>query len=112
MREFAAGFLSRLDGDGIDGVILKSRSPSCGLDDCKVFENWVAEKAIDRGQGIFSEVVTARWPDVPVEGENRLAVSRVRLDFLTRVFDRARRREGRGVGSDSGPPFPPDLMEI
>lgn len=111
MKVFAVGFLSRLDGDGIDGVILKSRSPSCGLDDCKVFEDGVTEKVIGRGQGVFAEVMAGRWPGVPVADENRLAVALVRRDFLTRVFDRARRREGRGSERDSRPPFPPELME-
>jgi uncharacterized protein YbbK (DUF523 family) len=111
VREFAARFLAGMGQDAVDGVILKSRSPSCGLGDCKVFEDWTTEDANDRGQGVFAAELVGKWPDVPVEDEVGLADPRARFEFLTRVFDRARRRQGWRIERGPGLPFPPELID-
>jgi len=50
-----------------DGFILKSRSPTCGIADTKVFSAG-GERRLGRGPGMFAEAVLARFPDAAVEG--------------------------------------------
>ena len=50
MYKFAEGFLNSLDM--VDGFILKSRSPSCGIKDAKVFSNNENPSPIGRGPGL------------------------------------------------------------
>jgi uncharacterized protein YbbK (DUF523 family) len=111
MRKFSSGFLDGMGEDSVDGVILKSRSPSCGIGDCRVFDDWVTEEASDRGQGLFARTVAEMWPDVPVEDEVRLARPTVRIDFLTHVYARARNREPRRTETEVEPGIPRELLE-
>ena len=112
MRAFAAGFLDRLGEGAVDGFILKSRSPSCGVRDCKVFVDWETEDTLDLGPGVFARTVAELWPGVPVEDEERLTDRSVLIDFLSRLYDRARLREGISKGVPPQPPFPPQLADI
>jgi len=111
MRTFAAGFLGRLGEHAVDGFVLKSRSPSCGVRDGKVFVDWETEAALDLGPGVFTRTVAEVWPGVPIEDEKRLSDRSVRIDFLTRLYDRARLREGVGKAEPPQPPFPTELVE-
>ena len=55
MRDFAGRFL---DGLGeVDGFVLKSRSPSCGIKDVKIFAGPEKGSAVGRGAGFFGEAV-------------------------------------------------------
>lgn len=76
----------------IDGFILKSRSPSCGIKDTKYFPKMEKSAALGRGAGFFGEAVLARFPKYPVEDEGRIKNFRIREHFLTQVFTRARFR--------------------
>ena len=95
----------------VDGFVLKSRSPSCGVRDCKIFGDWHADDALDLGPGVFARVVAEAWPGVPVEDEERLAERTLRIDFLTRLYERARVREGVSQADPPKPPFPTELVE-
>lgn len=52
MEAFADRFLGRLDG--VDGFILKSKSPSCGPDMVKVFDGTESPAVVRRGAGLFA----------------------------------------------------------
>jgi uncharacterized protein YbbK (DUF523 family) len=111
MRDFAAGYLGPLAAEGVDGFILKSRSPSCGIHDTKIFEGWETEDGDERGAGLFARAVAAAYPDLPVEDEARLADPEIRRVFLVRLFERAGGREGDGVPSGSEDlPYPMELL--
>jgi uncharacterized protein YbbK (DUF523 family) len=109
IRRFAARFLDGLGNGAVDGFILKSRSPSCGIRDCKIFDDWESEDEVGRGTGVFARAVGEAFPDLPVEDEERLAEREVRREFLIRLFARARERE-EGDGAPAAPPFPPGLL--
>lgn len=90
MRDFASRFLEGL-GD-VDGFLLKSRSPSCGVKD-------VRRGGGAKGAGLFGEAVLAAYPEAAVEDEGRLLNFRIREHWLTRIFAAAELRGVRGKGS-------------
>lgn len=89
--KFADGFLNSLDT--VDGFILKSRSPSCGIKDAKIFSDSENPSPIGRGPGLFAEKVLERYPGTAVEDEGRLMNFTIRESFLTKLFTFARFRE-------------------
>jgi uncharacterized protein YbgA (DUF1722 family)/uncharacterized protein YbbK (DUF523 family) len=84
MRSFGDRFLGEL-GD-VDGFLLKSKSPSCGIDGIKVYAAPENAPPIDKEPGMFATAVLDRFPDTPVEHEGRLTNLRIRDGFLTRIF--------------------------
>jgi uncharacterized protein YbbK (DUF523 family)/uncharacterized protein YbgA (DUF1722 family) len=89
MHAFSTRFL---DGVGdVDGFLLKSRSPSCGHKEVKVYgENGVPRE--EKAAGLFAAAVAERNPLTVVEDEGRLTNYRLRHHFLTRIFLVARLR--------------------
>jgi len=84
MRSFARSFLEGLSG--VDGFLLKGRSPSCGTRDVKIYHSPRPDAGAGRGAGLFGEEVTARFPGHPVEEEGRLKSFSIREHFLIRLF--------------------------
>ena len=97
MKMFTAKFLDSLSG--IDGFILKGKSPSCGIKNVKQFS--VTGEIIGRGAGFFGDAVLERFPHLAVEDESRLADFKIRDYFLTRIFTFARLRKAVSQGSIS-----------
>ncbi|MBN2104542.1 DUF523 and DUF1722 domain-containing protein [bacterium] len=86
----------------IDGFILKSRSPSCGLYDVKIFLNKSGTSQSSQGTGFFAQGVLNAFPDYPAEDEERLQNCKLRDDFLTALFTLARFRNiqaGQNMGA-------------
>lgn len=96
MRAFAHAFLDGLTG--VDGFILKGRSPSCGIQDVKVYPPGGKVAPVGKGMGFFGEAVKERFAGWPVEEEGRLKNFRLREHFLTRLFTFARFRQVRAGG--------------
>lgn len=75
---------------GVDGAILKARSPSCGLA--------VPVRGDDgrpqSGMGLFARALAVRRPDLPLADEEELADPESREAFLARVATHYRRRVG------------------
>ena len=69
--------------DGVDGVILKSRSPSCAVDDapCPGPDDGEA-----RCPGLFARMCRQRYPDLPLIDERGLASEAGKVGFLIQVF--------------------------
>lgn len=90
MRDFTQKFLGSLPE--IDGFVLKSKSPSCGIKDVKIYprEGKVAVAAQDRG--FFGGSVLSAFPCSAIEDEARLTNFRIREHFLTKLFCIARFR--------------------
>ncbi|MEV4258217.1 DUF523 and DUF1722 domain-containing protein [Spirillospora sp. NPDC049652] len=89
----------RLPGlDEIDGYVLKSRSPSCGLQNLPRYASGrPGERAdgqpVDRkGRGVFAALLLGAYPDLPVEEGGRLNDPVLREHFVERVFAQARLR--------------------
>jgi uncharacterized protein YbbK (DUF523 family) len=69
MRRYARDRVRELRHLDLNGYVLKSRSPSCGLFEVR---------------GLFAAVLTELMPDLPVEEEGRLADPALRQRFLAR----------------------------
>ena len=79
----------------IDGFILKSRSPSCGVADTPMFDCSDPPTEIGTGSGLFTQLVRKKLPSVPVVDENGLLDEAGRVSFLVSVFRHCCRRHVR-----------------
>jgi uncharacterized protein YbgA (DUF1722 family)/uncharacterized protein YbbK (DUF523 family) len=95
MKDFSSQFLSRTDD--IDGFILKSKSPTCGIKDVKIYSGLSKSPVIGKGSGIFGKVVLERFASKAVEEEGRLSNFSIREHFLTKIFTFA---EFRSIKND------------
>ncbi|MDG6225246.1 MAG: DUF1722 domain-containing protein [Candidatus Thermoplasmatota archaeon] len=96
--EAMEGFISKLlDGLGeVDGIILKSKSPTCGIGDVKIFPSKEALQSAGKGSGFLGAEVVNRFPHSVIDDESRLLNSAIRDHFLVRLFTIARFRAARG----------------
>jgi uncharacterized protein YbgA (DUF1722 family)/uncharacterized protein YbbK (DUF523 family) len=84
MQDFAQVYLSGLRD--IDGFILKSRSPSCGIKDTKHFAGTDKGSAASKGAGFFGVAVLEVFSGLAIEDEGRLLNYRIREHFFTKIF--------------------------
>jgi uncharacterized protein YbgA (DUF1722 family)/uncharacterized protein YbbK (DUF523 family) len=84
MHQFAESFLRPLQD--IDGFILKSRSPSCGIKDVKIYPAIDKAVPLRKDRGFFGGAVLQNFPHLAVEDEGRLHNFRIRDHFLTKLF--------------------------
>jgi uncharacterized protein YbgA (DUF1722 family)/uncharacterized protein YbbK (DUF523 family) len=96
MEAFAASFLDGLEA--VDGFILKSRSPSSGIKEVKIYAGAEKGAPVGKGPGFFGGAVLARFGHLAVEDEGRLKNLRLREHFLTKVFALASFREVKVSG--------------
>jgi uncharacterized protein YbgA (DUF1722 family)/uncharacterized protein YbbK (DUF523 family) len=84
---------ARVEGLGaLDGYVLKSKSPSCGMERVKVYVEGGGMPSKD-GVGLFAAALMRRWPSLPVEEEGRLCDPGLRDSFLERVLVHQRLRK-------------------
>lgn len=81
---FSSNFIHSLNG--IDGFILKSRSPSCGIKDVKIYSSAARGASSEKGNGLFGGSIVANFPGIPIEDEGRLSNFKIRENFLTKLF--------------------------
>lgn len=83
MNKFSENFLKSLKD--IDGFLLKSKSPSCGVKSAKIYKE--GDKVlIGKENGLFARKAMEVFPDIPVEDEGRLKDENIRRNFLIKVF--------------------------
>ena len=93
MNALAARRAEELAAENLDGFVLKSKSPSCGMERVKLFDSLESRAAPRRdGVGLFARALMDRLPNLPVEEEGRLEDARLRENFVERVFAHARLR--------------------
>ena len=90
MTEWASRRLDDLARQRISGYILKKNSPSCGKDEVKVFSDGGEVSAT--GRGLFAAALLRRFPDLPVEEEDRLHSRQSIEGFLEKVAVYQRRK--------------------
>ncbi len=96
MLAYAATTLHELGH--IDGAILKSQSPSCGLRSTKIYHGIENAPVARRGAGLFASAVLEACPTIAIESEARLRNCTLKDHFLTALFTYARFRRARGSG--------------
>ncbi len=83
MKDTASAYCSGLPS-AVAGYIVKARSPSCGMQTVKVFnENGQSHTT---GRGMFTARLMHMHPALPVEEEDRLYDPKIRENFIERVF--------------------------
>ncbi len=97
MRAFCDSCLAELGP--VDGFILKSKSPSCGLRDTKIYQERGKSVLTAKGAGFLGSAVLSRYANVPIEDETRLEDIRLREHFYTRLFCQAHFRQVLAKGT-------------
>jgi uncharacterized protein YbgA (DUF1722 family)/uncharacterized protein YbbK (DUF523 family) len=99
MRSFAKKFLDSLSG--IDGFILKFRSPSCGIKGIKSYSGSSNSSAVSKVSGFFGGAAAKAFPYLAIEDEGRLRNFNIREHFLTKLYVLASFREMENEASVS-----------
>ncbi|MCX8027064.1 MAG: DUF523 and DUF1722 domain-containing protein [Thermodesulfovibrionales bacterium] len=84
MKTWIGQRLKEIEAEGLCGFVFKSRSPSSGLRDVKVYN----EKGIPykKSSGLFAREFVRRFPILPVEDDSRLNDPLLRENFIERLF--------------------------
>lgn len=84
MRSWISKRLPELEKEDLCGFVFKTKSPSSGMRDIKVY----TEKGMPstKGVGMFARDFMDRFPMIPVEDEGRLHDAGIRENFIERVF--------------------------
>lgn len=85
LKEVSKVFSKNMKEDDLCGFVLKSKSPTCGMERVKVFQNKNAP-AQKKGVGIFAQAIKKRYPYLPMEEEGRLNDDWIKENFLMQVF--------------------------
>lgn len=84
MNNFIADYLNKIPH--IDGIILKYRSPSCGLYNVKVYQGFDPDKAPVKGAGMFGQAIKDQFGDLALEDDGRLKNFAIREHFYTKLY--------------------------
>ncbi len=84
MKHYAEQFFDSVGN--IHGLILKGRSPSCGIKDVKIYAGTEKSSSSQKGVGIFAAHAMQRYPNLPIEEEGRLTNYAIREHFLTKLY--------------------------
>ena len=94
MEVYAKNKMNELKSFHVDGFILKSRSPSCGMKDVKVYKTYGKSSSLPRKtKGFFGKAVTQEFGQLAIEDEGRLLNYEIREHFCTRIYTHAAFRE-------------------
>jgi uncharacterized protein YbgA (DUF1722 family)/uncharacterized protein YbbK (DUF523 family) len=91
MRTYAEKKASELERKDLSGAILKSNSPSCGMERVRIHGE--AGPPARNGRGLFAQGLMEKLPRLPVEEEGRLNDPALRENFFERVFAYRRSRD-------------------
>lgn len=85
LDESALQCAQQLKNDNLCGFILKSKSPTCGMERVKVYQeiNAPSEK---KGVGLFAKYIQELYPFLPLEEEGRLNDDWLKENFLMQLF--------------------------
>lgn len=90
MEVFSENFSSNISSNGIHGAILKSRSPTCGFKDVKMYAGLGKKTCLpQKSPGYFGGIFKDYMENLPIEDEGRLKNYDIREHFLTRIFTMA-----------------------
>jgi uncharacterized protein YbgA (DUF1722 family)/uncharacterized protein YbbK (DUF523 family) len=89
MKDWAKRRLDELEAEDLCGFVFKSRSPSSGMRQIKVYPAAGGAPAAT-GVGVFARAFIERFPLLPVEDDGRLNDPALRECFIERLFVVAR----------------------
>jgi uncharacterized protein YbbK (DUF523 family) len=76
--------VAELAGEKLCGFIFKNHSPSCGMEQVKVYDSEGMPRKI--GVGLFARIFLEHFPLTPVEEDGRLHDPVLRENFIERIF--------------------------
>lgn len=85
MRRWARAHLEKLARLRLHGFVLKSRSPSCGMQRVPVRD--ARGRSAPAGRGLFAAALLEAFPELPVEEEEALRDPALRASWIERVCD-------------------------
>ena len=85
LEELSIKCADKIKDDDLCGFILKSASPTCGLERVKVYKPFNAP-SVKQGVGVFAKQIKEKYPYLPVEEEGRLIDAWLRENFLMQIF--------------------------
>lgn len=91
MAQWSAEKLKELAELDLCGFVFKSKSPSSGLYNVKVYND--SGYPVKQGVGLFARAFSERFPLLPMEEEGRLNDARLRENFIEKVFAYSRWRD-------------------
>jgi uncharacterized protein YbgA (DUF1722 family)/uncharacterized protein YbbK (DUF523 family) len=100
MKSFTQEFLNELED--IDGFILKSKSPSCGIGNVKIYGDENNMTNFSKGDGFFGGEILRSFQTKAIEDEMRLLNTKIRDHFLKKTFTFAAFREVEKKGEIKG----------
>ncbi|TDO94427.1 uncharacterized protein YbgA (DUF1722 family) [Halanaerobium saccharolyticum] len=78
---------SELEEEKVEGFIAKTRSPSCGSSDSKVYPEAGKVPALgEKRAGYFTDELAEIFPSLVIENEGRLKNFKLRENFLIKIF--------------------------
>ncbi len=84
MKRFSGRRVRALRDLDLCGYILKKDSPSCGMTRVRVYGD--KNMPNRKGRGLYASALMTAYPNLPVEDEGRLNDSKLRENFIERVF--------------------------
>lgn len=87
MNQFISGYIAQFDVSKYDGIILKCKSPTCGIKDVKHYGAYGKTPMLQtKTSGFFGGELKNRFKELVIEDEGRLNNTEIRNHFLTSVF--------------------------
>ncbi|MBU3013829.1 DUF523 and DUF1722 domain-containing protein [Poseidonibacter lekithochrous] len=77
---------NQIQDDDLCGFILKSKSPTCGMERVKVYPSAKNQMSEKNGTGVFAQEIKDKYPLLPLEEEGRLEDAWLRENFLMQIF--------------------------
>ena len=77
---------NNIQKDDLCGFILKSKSPTCGMERVKVYPSQIKGMSEKNGVGIFAQEIKDKYPLLPLEEDGRLEDAWLRENFLMQIF--------------------------
>jgi len=93
MAEFTRRKIEILKNYSLDGYIFKNKSPSCGIDNVKVYRDVFLGDFVPNGRGAFANLFLAQFPGLPVMDEGKLSTVEDFNRFLNQVYHHQQDRE-------------------
>lgn len=94
VEEYVQEQLIDCNATGIDGAVLKARSPSCGIRDTPHYPSYRRDESpLEIASGIWAGSLRRAFPALPMVDESELLSGEAQEEFLERVFAHWQKRK-------------------
>ena len=100
MLEFSKSAFTQLLEFQPNGFLLKSRSPSCGIKEVRLYGSIEKGASLNnKSKGIYAEFMMEKFPELVFEDEGRISNFNLREHFYTIIFTKADFRKTKKLGT-------------